>query len=82
MEEKTVLPIDWEKYGFKVRSDGGMEREDFPLVLDDYNGFLVVWLIRKEDGLEVDLKISEDKIPATNQAVVLLLKAFNCSKLP
>ena len=74
--------INWSKYGFTARKDGGMEREDFPLVLDEYSGFLVVWHVFNEDGLEGNIKISEGKIPATNQAVVLLLKAFNCPKLP
>jgi hypothetical protein len=74
--------INWSKYGFSVRKDGGMQRDGFPLVLDEYEGFLVVWHIFNQDGIESQLIVSEKTIPATSQAVVLLLKAFNVPKNP
>lgn len=78
--------IDWQKYGFKeVPSSsfidkGWYERKDFPFQLyETSNGFLdVVKVYRDNETVE----ISSSTIPATNQAVVLLLKAFNCPKLP
>lgn len=70
--------IDWEKYGFKEDSEyvGLYNREDFPFYLSEHNDCLQV--IDKN----MEYTFSKDTIPATNQAVVLLLKAFNCPKLP
>lgn len=75
------MEIDWAKYGFQEMTDwkGIYFREEFLLHLNEDNGFLRVSVGWDTDDPQV---ISFDKIPATNQAVVLLLKAFNCPKLP
>lgn len=67
--------IDWEKYGFKedLEYKGIYAYEDFddlPFLLNEKDGFITLF----SDGLEYTF--SEGKIPATNQSVVLLLKAF------
>lgn len=69
--------IDWDKYGFKELEDShGYVFEDknqFPLILaENNNGTLSVY--RKVDAYYDAL--SDGQIPATNQSVVLLLKAF------
>lgn len=64
--------IEWEKYGFKESNDE-YKREDFPFTMYEENGFLIV--------SHEEYVLSEGKIPATNQSVVLLLKAFNCPKI-
>lgn len=79
--------IDWEKYGFKSFRFNEKEiyqREGFPLVLIVENEFLTVIChnaapLSSVKGPHI---ISTATIPATNQAVVLLLKAFNVSKNP
>lgn len=73
--------IDWAKYGFKELADwpGVYERPEFPLELNVDGEFLRVGFGWKQGDPEI---ISFDKIPANNQAVVLLLKAFACPKLP
>jgi hypothetical protein len=69
--------IDWEKYGFKEDSTykGVYTRDGFPLTLWEEGGFLDV-------SYDFEYTISKDQIPATNQSVVLLLKAFNVPKNP
>lgn len=74
--------IDWVKYGFKpmkVNKDTVYTRLDFPLIIQEQNGFLSLVHVPGDLGPSL---VSSGKIPATNQAVVLLLKAFNCPKLP
>lgn len=76
------MEIDWQKYGFKshrVGNDTVWTRQDFPLIIQVQNDFLS--LIHTPGNTGPSL-VSSATIPATNQAVVLLLKAFNCPKLP
>ena len=72
------MEIDWIKYGFESDSEyeGLYGRGDFPFYLSEKDGCLVV------HDKNLEYTFSEGNIPATNQAVVLLLKAFNCPKLP
>ena len=73
--------IEWEKYGFKEDETGNgfYSREGFPLALAEEDGnSLTVYIDLIEDGCFRE--ISKGQIPATNQAVVLLLKAFNVPK--
>lgn len=69
--------IDWMKYGFKENGIACYGRKDFPFELMEADGFISVF-----NPWELRVPISSGRIPATNQAVVLLLKAFNCPKLP
>lgn len=74
--------IDWQKYGFKeIRHDSRTyyQREGFPLLLAVMNETLSVISLDKSSLPHL---VSSATIPANNQAVVLLLKAFNCPKLP
>lgn len=70
--------IEWTKYGFTEDSEykGLYDRGDFPFYLSEHNSFLHVI----DHNLEYTF--SKDTIVANNQSVVLLLKAFNCPKLP
>lgn len=77
--------IDWEKYGFKLLYQFDLyheldtyQREGFPFVLVPKDGFLKVMYYDK-GTLYI---FSKGLIPATNQSVVLLLKAFNVPKNP
>lgn len=75
------MEIDWIKYGFEESEllKGEFTRKDFPFVLEVIDNHLHV-LYRHDT--ETEYTISLRDIPATNQAVVLLLKAFNCPKNP
>lgn len=86
MAEEEKPKVDWAKYGFtevpgpSFLNKGWYERKDFPFQLyETSNGFLDVV---KVYGDNETVDISSSIIPANNQAVVLLLKAFNCPKLP
>ena len=72
------MEIDWIKYGFVEDSDedreGVYHRKDFPFDVWVVDGFLTLCI-------NDEYTISKGKIPATNQAIVLLLKAFNLPKL-
>lgn len=81
MAEEERPKIDWEKYGFKKFDLPSKKvvyaRVEFPLVLAEDDKYLTV--VVPKGNIDI---ISRGQIPATNQAVVLLLKAFNCPKLP
>lgn len=68
--------IEWEKYGFVEDTEykGAYHRKDFPFMIWERDGFLC---LRVND----EYTVSKGNIPATNQSVVLLLKAFNLPKL-
>lgn len=76
------MEIDWGKYGFKealyIGNISFYQRSQFPLTLGVLDNYLIVFYSDKTTSVE----LSRGKIPATNQSVVLLLKAFNCPKLP
>ena len=70
--------IDWKKYGFHGTHESEELKEyekpeEFPFILYEKDGFIGIKFEGNYDG---DWTISEGCIPATNQSVVLLLKAF------
>lgn len=86
MSEEATPVIDWAKYGFTEMPEwkGIYVRPEFPLALNLDGDFLRVsigWEYGDVHKL-FPMVLSYDRIPATNQSVVLLLKAFACPKLP
>lgn len=64
--------IDWTKHGFRPDCDypGLYYRDDLPMAISVQKGFLNLYV-----G-DLEYCISKGRIPATDQSIVLLLKAF------
>lgn len=63
----------------KIKDDTVYIRGDFPLIIQVQDDYLTVVHF---PGGSYPTIVSAGKIAATNQSVVLLLKAFACPKLP
>lgn len=63
--------IDWTKHGFRPDCEypGLYYRDFFPMAISVQNDFLNLYV-------NLEYCISKGQIPATDQSIVLLLKAF------
>lgn len=72
--------IDWKKLGFHESKNWSGEKEyvrdDFPIHFQEENGFLTIYNVTSVDFFNHETEISSGTIPATTQAVRLILKAF------